>query len=325
MAIVLIGYSNNIFTIIPKVILARRDQIETRHLKIFAAVYKNKSFTKAAEQLYTSQPTVSEHIRNLESRLDCKLFDRLGRSIIPTLEAEMLYPRALAILEDLKRLEDDLTAVGKTVSGNLVIAASTIPSAFILPKIAADFSKLYPNVSFEIRTSDSAQVTEQVSRNEILLGIVGAQTNTSSLTFHPFMEDELVLAASVDRKINQQITTKSLVELPFILREEGSGTRKSLEKSLAENNIHLDQLNTCAILGSSTAVTEAIKSNLGVSILSRTAISDGVLHNQIQIIDILNLEMTRHFYAVTAKKRSLPYHFQVFLRYLLPSINTNIE
>ncbi len=267
--------------------------------------------------MFTSQPTVSEHIRNLEEHLDCKLFDRLGRSIIPTLEAEMLYPRALAILDDLKKLEDDLTAVGKTVSGNLTIAASTIPSAFILPKIAADFKNSHPAVSFEIRTFDTTQVAEQVSRNEILLGIVGAQQNSRNLQYHPFMQDELVLAASAKRRINQRITTKMLVELPFILREEGSGTRQSIEQSLAKLDIKLEQLNISAILGSSTAVTEAIKSNLGVSILSRSAINDGVLHKQIKVLDIPHLEMTRHFYTVTARKRSLPYHYQVFQRYLL--------
>jgi DNA-binding transcriptional LysR family regulator len=287
-------------------------------LKIFAAVYTNKSFTKAAEQLYTSQPTISEHIRNLEERLNCKLFDRLGRTIIPTLEAELLYPRALAILDDLKKLEEDLTAVGTTVSGKIVIAASTIPSAFVLPKLAADFKKSYPGVSFEIRTSDTAQVTEAVLGNEILLGVVGAPSSSSKLNFHAFREDELVLAASKNRIVNQRITTKTLLELPFILREKGSGTRKSLEQFLAEQDINVSQLNTCAILGSSTAVCEAIKSDLGVSILSRYAIADGVEHGQIQIIDILNLKMIRNFYTVTAKKRSLPRHYQVFLKYLLP-------
>jgi len=281
-------------------------------------VYTNKSFTKAAEQLYTSQPTISEHIRNLEERLNCKLFDRLGRTIIPTLEAELLYPRALAILDDLKKLEDDLTAVGTTVSGKIVIAASTIPSAFVLPKLAADFNKTYPDVSFEIRTSDTAQVTEAVLSNEILLGIVGARNSNSKLNFHAFREDELVLAAATKRAVNQRITTKTLLELPFILREKGSGTRKSLEKYLADQEINVSQLNTCAILGSSTAVCEAIKSDLGVSILSRYAIADGVAHGQIQIIDILNLKMMRNFYTVTTKKRSLPRHYQVFLKYLLP-------
>ncbi|HKJ65714.1 MAG TPA: selenium metabolism-associated LysR family transcriptional regulator [Desulfopila sp.] len=300
-----------------KQVYDRRLLIETRHLKIFTAVYTNKSFTRAAEQLYTSQPTISEHIRNLESRLDCRLFDRLGRTIIPTFEADLLYPRALAILDDLKKLENELTAVGKNVAGTLTIAASTIPSAYILPRLAADFAALHPKISFEIRTSDSAQVVEAMLGNEILLGFVGAASETEKLQYHPFMKDQLVLAASSRKKINQRITSRSLLELPFILREKGSGTRKSLEWFLHQKDIYLDQLNTCAVLGSSTAVTEAVKNNLGVSILSSHAVNDAVDHGQIQIIDIIGLEMSRDFYAVTSKKRSLPHHFQVFLKYVL--------
>lgn len=228
----------------------------------------------------------------------------------------MLYPRALAILDDLKRLHDDLTAVGKSVSGHLVIAASTIPSAFILPKIAAEFSRNHPAVSFEIRTFDSAQVIDLVVNNEILLGVTGARTDSDKLDFNIFTKDELVLAASVERRVNQRITTKTLLELPYILREEGSGTRKNVEEYLLEKGITTEELNICATLGSSTAVCEAIKSNLGVSILSHHAIADGLRHEQIQIIDILNFDMKRHFYTVTARKRSLPYHYQMFLHYL---------
>ncbi len=294
-------------------------------MKIFVAVYKNRSFTKAAEQLYTSQPTISEHIRNLESRLDCNLFDRLGRSIVPTLEAELLYPRALSILEDLKKLEDDLSVVGKSVAGKLEIAASTIPSVYILPKIAANFKNLHKDISFEIKTFDSAQAVDSILNNESLLGIVGAKTTSPKLQYYTFMEDELVLAASTQRKINQRVTTKTLLELPFILREEGSGTRKTLETFLQEKDISLDDLNICAVLGSSTAVTEAIKANLGVSILSRNALVDGIKHQQIQTIEILNMEMRRFFYAVTAQKRSLPYHYQAFLKYLLPQGTFQIE
>ncbi len=288
------------------------------------AVYKNRSFTKAAEQLYTSQPTISEHIRNLEGRLNCKLFDRLGRSIIPTLEAELLYPRALGILDDLKKLEDDLTAVAKTVSGQLLIAASTIPSAFILPHVAAEFAKLHPKISFEIRTCDSAQVIQSILDNEILLGFVGARNDSAKLHFHPFKEDDLVLVASTKRTINQRITARTLLELPFILREEGSGTRKCMEQFLGEKNISVEQLNTCAVLGSSTAVTEAVKSNLGVSILSHQAVKDGVEYGQIQIIDLLDVHMTRHFYSVTSSKRSLPHHYHAFLKYLLPSTGKTV-
>lgn len=197
------------------------------------------------------------------------------------------------------------------------MAASTIPSAFILPHLAAEFNNQHPNISFEIRTFDSAQAIEAVLNNEIHLGFVGAGTDDTKLLFQPFLEDQLVLAASTKRMINQRITTRTLVELPFILREEGSGTRKSMEQFLGEKSIAIEQLNIRAILGSSTAVCEAVKSDMGVSILSRHAIRDGLEHGQIQEIDILNLDMKRNFYAVTVKKRCLPHNYQAFLNHLL--------
>ena len=174
----------------------RKPTIETRHLKIFVTVYKTRSFTKAAEELYTSQPTVSEHIQNLEARLNCKLFDRLGRSILPTAEAEILYPRAMAILEDLQRLEEEISATRKRVSGELIIGASTIPGVYILPGLAASFKKEFPEISFEIRINDSAKIVEAVASNELLLGVVGAKITTPNFSYQPFAEDELILAAA---------------------------------------------------------------------------------------------------------------------------------
>jgi len=93
--------------------------MDIHHLKIFIAVYKNKSFTKASEKLHISQPTISEHIKNLEKSLDCKLFDRLGRSIMPTAEADILYPKALQILDDLDQIQEDISAAGTGIKGKL--------------------------------------------------------------------------------------------------------------------------------------------------------------------------------------------------------------
>jgi DNA-binding transcriptional LysR family regulator len=115
--------------------------MDIHHLKIFVSVYKNKSFTKASEELHISQPTISEHIKNLENSLECKLFDRLGRSIMPTVEADLLYPKALQILEDLDQIQQEITAAGTGVKGKLVIGASTIPGAYILPRMAYSFKK----------------------------------------------------------------------------------------------------------------------------------------------------------------------------------------
>jgi DNA-binding transcriptional LysR family regulator len=291
--------------------------IETRHLKIFVAVYKHRSFTKASELLHTSQPTISEHIRNLELRLDCQLFDRLGRSIMPTLEAEILYPRALAILEDMKKLEEEVSSAGKAISGELIIGASTIPGTYILPKIAAAFKIQHPGISFEISTNDSAQVVNAVLSHEILLGIVGAKMVVKKLNYFPFIADELVLAASTQRTISPTITIEQLQALPFLMREEGSGTRKTIEGFLAQKDLDIEQLDICAMLGSSAAIQEAIKSDLGVSIISRFAIQDGLRFKQIQEIAIEGLTMQRTFYIITAKKRTLPNQYQAFLNSML--------
>lgn len=233
------------------------------------------------------------------------------------MEADLLYPRALAILEDLSKLKEDLTAAGQKVTGTILIGASTIPSVYILPKLAAEFKKIHPGVSFEIRTHDTAQVIQSIVNNEILLGIVGAKNESAKLDFHSFIEDELVLAASTEWSGKRPITTKTLCKQPFILRENGSGTRKSFENFLNLKGLNVDDLSITAVLGSSTAVAEAIKSNLGISILSHYAIRDHIKNGQIQIIDIIDMQMKRYFYTVNLKKRSLPHHYQLFLNYLL--------
>lgn len=303
----------------------RGDDIETRHLRIFTAVYKTRSFTKAAEALHTSQPTVSEHIRNLEIRLDCKLFDRLGRSIIPTKEAELLYPRALSILEDLKKLEDDVAMVGKSVAGELTIGAGTIPGAYILPRLAASFKAKYPAISFEVRIEASSKIVESISSSELFLGIVGAKIPAKKVHYDPFIEDELILVCAGNSSVPKKIAPEYLLELPFILRESGSGTRRSIEQFLVKKDIDYNNLNSVAQLGSSTAVKEAVKANLGVSIISRYAVQDELDAGSLNEITIHGLTMSRMLYIAIASKRSLPNHYQLFLEALLNTKNTDHE
>lgn len=245
------------------------------------------------------------------------MFDRLGRSILPTAEAEILYPRAIAILEDLQRLEEEISATGKSVSGELILGASTIPGAYILPGIAASFKQQFPGISFEIRINDSAKIVEAVAGNELLLGVVGAKIATARLQYQPFAEDELILAAASGNPVAPEITIEELGKLPFIVRERGSGTRKSTEALLARQHQALSQLNICATLGSSAAVKEAIKANLGVSVISRYAIQDELQSGKIKEIHIPGLTMKRNFYVVTSTRRTLPNHYRELMNRLL--------
>jgi DNA-binding transcriptional LysR family regulator len=223
----------------------------------------------------------------------------------------------MAILDDLRRLKEDITSTGNTMSGELIIGASTIPGAYILPKIAAAFKNEFPAVSFEIRISDSARIAEAVAGNDLLIGVVGAKIPGPKVNYRPFAEDQLILAAAVANPVPAQITMAELCTLPFIIRERGSGTRKSIEKLLARQHYSLDQLNICATLGSSAAVKEAIKADLGVSVVSRHAVGDELAYGTIREIAVTGMTMQRSFFIVTSPKRTLPNHYQVFLQRLL--------
>ena len=290
--------------------------MDTRHLKIFTTVYKTRSFTRAAEELFTSQPTVSEHMRNLEDKLGCKLFDRLGRSIMPTPEAELLYPKAEEILTQMSKLKNTLAAVTNNVAGVLIIGASTIPGDYILPEHSARFTDLYPEISFEIRINDSARIIKDISQHKLYLGVVGAQIPSTKVEYTAFGGDELVLAAAADTSIDQEISAEELLQFDFLLREQGSGTGRNIEQFLSKLGISTAQLKVRATLGSSTAIKEAIKSALGISIISRIAIRDELSSGRLKEIRIRGLEMQRSFYIVTSRKRTMPNHYLVFTNYL---------
>ena len=290
--------------------------MDIHHLKIFVSVYQNSSFSKASTVLNISQPTISEHIKNLESELDCKLFDRLGRSIMPTAEAEAILPHALQVIEDLNRVRDALDINRGQVAGPLVIGASTIPGTYLLPGLAAAFKKLNPLVSFELRIHDTAQVAELVAGHQLFMGVVGAQVKNRQLTMTPFFQDELVCAAhpTLARQIKGP---DDLSRLPFLLREKGSGTRRMMEGFLKEEGIDYRDFVVGAVLGSTAAIKEGLKAGLGISILSKKAISEELEQGRLQEISIFSAAMVRDFFILTHKKRTLPGSYQSFVDQLL--------
>ena len=292
--------------------------METRHLQIFTAVYRTRSFTKAAEELFTSQPTISEHMKNLEDRLGCILFDRLGRSISPTPEADLLYPRAVEILEEMHKLETNLASASRTVAGELIIGASTIPGEYMLPQRAAAFNSRYPEVSFEILIKDSGRIIDDISAHRIYLGVVGTELPSTNLDFTPFEGDELVIAAAAEEEISSTIAPADLVKCDFLVREQGSGTGRTVEQFLDRVDITQRSLKIRATLGSSTAVKEAVKTGLGIAFISKTAIRDELSQGTFKIIEVDGLALKRSFFVVTPKKRTLPHRYLMFKNFLMP-------
>lgn len=203
------------------------------------------------------------------------------------------------------------------MAGELIIGASTIPGEYIIPRLASSFKTSYPGVSFEIRIGDSAEIVDGVADNDLLIGIVGARIPSRKVNYQPFLEDELILVAAADADIPGTIDLAGLAALPFLLREEGSGTRRNIEAFLAKKDLGLEHLRICATLGSSTAIKESVKTGLGVSIISRFAMHDELAAGLVKEIRIKGMTMKRSFYIISAPKRSLPNHYRLFLHRLL--------
>ncbi|RJX28210.1 MAG: LysR family transcriptional regulator [Desulfurivibrio sp.] len=290
--------------------------MDIHQLRIFVSVYRNRSFSKASEQLFISQPTISEHIKNLEKSLACTLFDRLGRKIEPTVEADLIFPKALQLIEDLERINDLVLKSSQRVKGKLYIGASTIPGNYMLPQLAANFRNQYPEVFFEIVIADTRKITDLLVSHEFFLGIVGASMEPKILNYEPFLTDELIFAGAPKYMENLGTTPLQIYQVPFLLREEGSGTRKIMEDFLQKMQINLKKMNVVGVLGSTDAIKQAIKAGLGTSILSRRAIDEELARGSLLEMK-LGGEMKRPFYLATHKKRTLPAQYKAFYDFLL--------
>jgi len=295
--------------------------MDIHQLRVFASVFKNRSFSKASLDLHLTQPTVSNHIKSLEEEFACRLFDRMGRTIIPTKEAEVLYSQSTEIIEKAEALKDALGELKREATGKLVIGASTIPGVYLMPRIMTDFQKQYPAISFQILIADSRGIIDSIAKHELLLGIVGAKLGNDQIDYVSFVEDELIVVSAPALTGKSSMTLGELRNLPMVFREEGSGTRKEAEKFLEMKGIPLEQIKIAGIFGSTDAVKQAVKAGLGVSIISKFAVADELEHKLLEEIKLTDVAMKRNFYIVTHKKRTLPRLYDIFLHHILASVD----
>ncbi len=290
--------------------------MDIHQLRIFASVYKNRSFSKASAELHLTQPTISDHIKSLEEELASRLFDRIGRIIIPTPQAEILYNYAVEIIEKAEEARNAINEIKNQPSGELIIGASTIPGTYLLPSLIRDFRQKHPFIELRIEISDSRGIFEKVLNHEILLGIIGAKLTNSNIIYTPLIEDILIIVASPKITKKSTITLEDLRTIPFVLREEGSGTRKEMEKLLEQRGLSIENLKVAGVFGSTEAVKEAVKAGLGIAVLSKISVKDELRTGTLKELKISGPEMKRNFYSIVHKKRTLPYQYRLFIEYL---------
>jgi len=293
--------------------------MDLHRLEVFCKVYEMKSFSRGGRACLLSQPTVSEHIRYLETFLDVQLFDRLGRQVVPTRAGEILYDYARRMLNLRREATRTLELYRGKMSGELELGGSTIPGQYILPSLIGKFKQSFADIRIKLVIADTMNITNMVLEGSLELGVVGAKIKNSKLEFDRLFDDELVLAISPNYQWAERssISLDELADVPFIMREQGSGTRMMMLRILEQADFDPQRLNVVAEMGSTDAIRQAIKAEVGVSILSRRAIADELHFQQLFTIPIKDLSFIRHFYLVTHKKRSRSPVGQAFVDFLV--------
>ncbi len=280
---------------------------------------KLRSFSRTAEALYLTQPTVSAHIKNLEAELGVKLLDRIGKRVIPTEAGETLFRSGQDLLALRDRIQEEIKSLSGSVAGILRIGASTIPGSYVLPVYISMFKKKYPDATLRLDIGDTASVTESVLANDVHIGFVGARPADPHLEAHPLFKDELVLAVAPQHPWARKgsMPVDALTGEPFVLREKGSGTRRIMEERLGKAGLALSGLNVVAVAGNNDAVRQSVKAGIGVSILSIHALRDDLEEGRIAAVRIKGVPLERHFYAVLLKGKSHSLLCREFLNILM--------
>lgn len=282
--------------------------MQLKQLEVLVQVARLKSFSKAADALYLTQPTISAHISALESDLGSKLVVRSTKEIQLTPTGNILYGYATQILGLCERAEMDVKNASSDVQGALSVAASTVPAQYLLPRILPHLRKLYPKVFFQIFQGDSTQVAQRVFEHTAELGIIGSSIQRTGCVCTPFFSEHMVIVTpnSVEyQNLNGKMTESVLRAAPFLVREAGSGTRKRSEEFLRDIGIDPRTLNLAAQLESTESILQGVKNGLGISIVSGMAAGDYAHVGSVLSFDYESPLLVRQFYLIHHKSRPL--------------------
>ena len=292
--------------------------MDLRRLEVFAKVAELGSFSRAAEALYLTQPTVSEHVRALEDELGVQLLDRLGRGATPTRAGQLLLGYARRILGLAREAQQALDQFQGRMSGELVIGGSTIPGEYVLPALIGTFKTKYPDISLSLLIGDSRQVGAWVEEGRAELAVVGARPASRALESRELMPDELVIVVPGGHPWASRKTV-SLDELrrePMVMRERGSGSREAVEHVLEKAGVTLASFRIVGEMGSTQAVKQAVRAGVGVALISRRAVDDECRAGLVACVKVKDLEVARSFYLVTHRDRTRSPLAQAFLDFL---------
>jgi DNA-binding transcriptional LysR family regulator len=289
--------------------------MDLHQLFVFTKVVEHKSFSKAAEDIFLSQSTVSSHIQALERTLNMRLFDRGGREIILTPYGSRLYQWALKLLVLKDEAMLDLKEGMNELQGKIRVAASSVPGQFILPKMIKHFRNQYPNVVFQIEQSPSKVVNDKVLNGSVDVGFLGEKFENDKLCYLPLLKEKLVLITSNQTKLNGPVKIRELMKYPFIMRNSGSGTNAILEQFLKKNNISKEQMKIIAYTESGQNLIQFVIEDMGIAIISEIAAKGYAQKQLLNMYEIDDFDDERYFYLAYNKNKTQSLVSKLFIKH----------
>lgn len=265
--------------------------------KVFLKVAENQSFSKAAKELFISQPAVTRHIKELEKALNAALFERKGNKIYLTKSGKLSYDYLKRINHLYRELEFEIGILNDTFKGTLRIGSSSTIMQYLIPKVLASFHKRYPKIELFMYNGNSFGMEQKLLDNEIDIALVENETSHPNIKYTDFLDDELIIVTGNNGTYSKRkhITISELYEIPIVLREKGSGTLQVIKHAFKRQGIVFDKLKILIHLGS----TEAIKNFLcdfdGIAIISEKSIEKEIRLKEINKINIKNFSFNRQF------------------------------
>lgn len=284
-------------------------------LKVFEATARHGSFTRAAEELYLTQPTVSIQVKQLTKAVGLPLFEQIGKRLYLTQAGQQLLETCQEIFQGLEQFEMAVSDLKGMKQGQLKLAVITTAKYFV-PRLLGPFCQRYPGIDISLKVTNHQSIQERMANNEDDLYIISSPPEQPDLKIHPFLENPLVVIAPMNHPLTgkNRIPIQALDGETFIMREPGSGTRHAVQKLFAKHKV---DVKVRLELGSNEAIKQAIAGGLGISVLSlHTIISEGT-GGEFTILNVDGFPIERHWYVAHLAGKQLSVVAETFLDYLL--------
>ncbi|NEP19406.1 MAG: LysR family transcriptional regulator [Leptolyngbya sp. SIO4C1] len=288
-------------------------------LKVFEATARHGSFTRAAEELYLTQPTVSIQVKQLTKAVGLPLFEQIGKRLYLTQAGQKLLETCQEIFQGLEQFEMSIADLKGMKQGQLRLAVITTAKYFV-PRLLGPFCQRYPGIDISLKVTNHQHIQERMADNKDDLYILSQPPSQIDLSVHPFLANPLVVLAPKDHPLagEKNIPIQKLNDEAFIMREPGSGTREAVQKLFDEQDI---QVRVRLELGSNEAIKQAIAGGLGISILSQhTIISEGT-SGEFAVLDVEHFPIKRQWYVTHLSGKQPSVVAETFLNYLLEEGN----